>query len=329
MIPFSGTESHRQPQDAPVPERLSEVAIDLEARLEEWIAKDPSLIRSGLTIVGRQMRTEGGPLDLLGIGLQGEWAVVEIKRGVVRRETIAQGLDYASCIDEMTEEKLFSEAERYLQAHGQSLKQLRAERPEAFDAVAGKRKVEIIVVGTGRDDGLERIVNLLSKRGQLAISVVTFQVFKLASGEQVLVRQLTESDEAPEPKERTRKASEEALCRSAAAFGFGKEFAAIIEAADRLGLHKYVTNKSVMVAPMADRRRCLFLVYADKLYKGTGLRTCIVPTAFEEFFNIPAKRVRDLLGHAEWGCLTKERTASFLHGLEKLMQEAKTPEASP
>jgi hypothetical protein len=311
-----------------VPERLSEVAIDLEARLEEWIEKDPSLIRSGLKIVGRQMRTDGGPLDLLGIGLQGEWEVVEIKRGVVRRDTIAQALDYASCIDEMAEQELFSEVERYLHAHGQSLEQLRSERPEAFDAVAGKRTVEIIVVGTGRDDGLERIVNLLSKRSELAISVVSFQVFTLASGEQVLVRELTESDETPEPKERTRKSNEDVLRRSAATLGFGTEFNVILGAADRLGLHKYVTHKSVMFAPMADRRRCLFLVYADKLHKGSGLKTYVEPAAFQEFFNIPAERVRDLLGHTEWGCLTKERTSSFVRGLETLMEEAKTLEAS-
>jgi len=82
-----------------------------------------------------------------------------------------------------------------------------------------------------------------------------------------------------------------------------------------------------MIAPMADRRRCLFLVYADKPYKGDGLRTYVAAAAFEEFFHIPAKRVEDLLGHAEWGSLTKQRTASFLRGLEQLMAEARKPEA--
>jgi hypothetical protein len=162
----------------------------------------------------------------------------------------------------------------------------------------------------------------------LAISVVTFQVFKLASGEQVLVRQLTESDEAPEPGERTRKANEEALRRSAARFGFGDEFSAILAAADRLGLHKYVTHKSVMVAPMVDRRRCLFLVYADRPCREGGLRTYVASPAFEEFFHIPAKRVEELLGHSEWGCLTTQRIAPFLRGLEDLVGEAPKPEAS-
>jgi len=305
------------------PERLTEMAIDIEARLEAWIEKDPSLIRSGLRIVGRQVQTEGGPLDLLGIGLQGEWVVVEVKRGMVRRDTVAQALDYVSCIDEMPEEELFNEVARYLQAQKGSLKQLREERPEAFDTAPGNRTVEIVVVGTGRDAGLDRIVNLLSRRGKLPISVVSFQVFKLASGEQVLVRELTESDDAPQPKDRAIKANVEALCRSAETFGFGKEFSAIVDAADRFGLHRYVTHKSVMFAPMADRRRCLFLVYADKLYKGVGLKTYVVPSAFQEFFNIPDGRVQKLLGHSEWGYLTKERIASFVVGLDTLKLEVK------
>jgi RecB family endonuclease NucS len=58
----------------------------------------PAYWRKGLTIVGRQFMTAAGPLDLLARDPQGRWVVIEIKRGVLRRETVAQALDYAACL---------------------------------------------------------------------------------------------------------------------------------------------------------------------------------------------------------------------------------------
>src|SRR5690242_4937243 len=88
------------------PEKLSTGTIDPERRLEEWIERDPGLLDSGLVVVGRQMRLDAGPLDLLAIDPQGRWVIVEIKRGAVRRDAIAQVLDYASCLATMPYEQL-------------------------------------------------------------------------------------------------------------------------------------------------------------------------------------------------------------------------------
>jgi len=49
-------------------------------------------------VVGRHSDLEGGRLDVLAIDPQGRWTISEIKRGALRRATIAQALDDASCI---------------------------------------------------------------------------------------------------------------------------------------------------------------------------------------------------------------------------------------
>ena len=84
------------------PRKLQESKIDFEQNLEEWIEADPELLQVGLTIVGKQIRVEGGRLDLLAIDPQGRWVIIEIKREQLRRETIAQIIDYASCLATMS-----------------------------------------------------------------------------------------------------------------------------------------------------------------------------------------------------------------------------------
>ena len=45
--------------------------MDSEKHLEEILVKNPELLMPGLTLVGRQTQTKGGPLDLLGVDSDG------------------------------------------------------------------------------------------------------------------------------------------------------------------------------------------------------------------------------------------------------------------
>jgi len=95
-------------------------AVNLEKQLEEWIERDPRLVHPSLFVVGRQIRVESGILDLLAIDQIGRWAVIEIKRGNVTRNTITQALDYAACIDEMPTEELTRAVQSYLQTRNRN-----------------------------------------------------------------------------------------------------------------------------------------------------------------------------------------------------------------
>ena len=81
-----------------VPRRVSRGGVGLERRLGDWIARDASLLADGLTIVGGQVHLDGGFLDVLAIDWRDRWVVIEVKRGRLYRDALAQALDYASSI---------------------------------------------------------------------------------------------------------------------------------------------------------------------------------------------------------------------------------------
>lgn len=77
-----------------------------ERWLEDNLVSKPELLIPGLTLVGRQTQTEGGPLDLLGVDSDGRLAVFELKRGTLSRDAVAQIVDYASYLESMNPDAL-------------------------------------------------------------------------------------------------------------------------------------------------------------------------------------------------------------------------------
>ncbi|MDP7168131.1 MAG: endonuclease NucS [Nitrospinota bacterium] len=133
------------------PKRLGSGDVSLEKHLEDWIENDPSLLLGGLKIIGRQIYVEAGPLDLLALDHQGRWVLIEIKKGMVRRETVAQAIDYASCIEEMPFTELSDKVSDNLKKSGETknLEEILKERIGTNDPPDEEREVEIYVVGTG------------------------------------------------------------------------------------------------------------------------------------------------------------------------------------
>jgi len=62
----------------------------------------PDLLFEELTLVGRQVETAGGPLDLLGVDEEGQLVVFELNRGTLTRDAVAQVIDYASYLAELS-----------------------------------------------------------------------------------------------------------------------------------------------------------------------------------------------------------------------------------
>ena len=93
--------------------------LDLEAKLEEWLSRDISMIDDDLLTIGRQVPTDyGGYIDLLCVDPYGDLAVVELKRARTSREITAQALDYASWIVDLDRERVLEIANSYLADQG-------------------------------------------------------------------------------------------------------------------------------------------------------------------------------------------------------------------
>ena len=139
-----------------------------ENRLEEILVKNPELLMPHLTLVGRQMRTGGGPLDLLGVDRRdGRLVVFELKGGTLSRKAIAQIIDYASYLEEIDLDTLVKHISDKSGAHGIDdfekwyTEDLLPENLEHLD-LESLRPLRMFLVVLGANGTTERMVNFLS-----------------------------------------------------------------------------------------------------------------------------------------------------------------------
>jgi Holliday junction resolvase-like predicted endonuclease len=302
------------------PRRLHVSDVGFERRLEEWIEQDPALLEQGLSIIGRQFGTEAGPIDLLGVDIQGRLIVIELKAGSLRRETIGQAFDYASCVATMAGVELRRKSEEYLQRHGGSLEDLSDELRVSLESEE-EREVAIYLVGTGRAPGLERMVDFLGGRHSLPITVVTFEVFQLPDGQRIMVRELTESDsETSAPSSRSGRRTIEAVCRRADKAGIGEPFRRILQVAQEVDLYARPYEKSIMYTSPSMRTRMLFTVWGDTFPDGS-IKAYLGPETFAEFYPVTPGAVRKALGEkgGRWWHLDAGAVEGMLKGLRQLL----------
>lgn len=154
--------------------------LDFEERLEEILVKNPELLMPELKLVGRQIQTAGGPLDLLGVDSDGRLVVFELKRGMLSRDAVTQIIDYASDLKNMDLDTLVNHISDNSGKRGIDriddfeewyIKNL------GFDSLDSLRPLRMFLVGLGVDDTTERMVNFLAQEG-LDISLLTFYGFK-------------------------------------------------------------------------------------------------------------------------------------------------------
>lgn len=180
---------------------------DSESLLEDAIVKNPDLLEEGLTLIGRQTLTEGGPLDLLGVDKGGRLVLFELKRGKLTREAVAQILDYASDIESQDLDSLVSHISEQSGKHG-------IEPNEDFEEWYGRkfdeqdldslRPLRMFLVGLGVDAKTERMVTFMANNG-MDISLLTFHAFA-HDGKTFLAKQVhVEAADDPQPSTTKRK----------------------------------------------------------------------------------------------------------------------------
>lgn len=160
---------------------LPSAALDYERRLEAWICEDPAVLGGEMLIIGNQVNTGFGRIDVLGMTRDGELVVVEIKRDRTARDVVAQTLEYASWVNDRNYEDL----ERIAFEHRQ--KPLSDLFQHAFDAplpseINGSNH-RMLIVSSELDSSSERIVRYLAEKHNLNINAVFFKFFRSAGAE--------------------------------------------------------------------------------------------------------------------------------------------------
>lgn len=71
-------------------------AFSSEKEFEDALVSNPAILGDGLWLVGRQIQTDAGRIDLLGIDAEGTLLVFELKVGKLSRGAISQAIEYAA-----------------------------------------------------------------------------------------------------------------------------------------------------------------------------------------------------------------------------------------
>ena len=272
------------------PLRVKRSHIELERHLEDWIANDVTLIGEGLTIVGRQITIDEGRLDLLAIDSQDHWVVIEVKPATLEAGALTQALGYAASIDRLDVEELRAKIVPRLGDFGdaEALSQI---VDQQLGTEGEERQIAVLLVGAGIHPGLERTKEFLG-RFKVRIRIVSFEVFELAGGPQLLIREVVEEPKPSEPQAERRKLTVDAIRKRASDEGVAEEFDRFVKISEKAKLAVQPQRASVRIAPPVNRTR--FLMYASP--QGGGLRIFTGPQQFNEFFGIAEDEAAEALG---------------------------------
>ncbi|MBA3351111.1 MAG: hypothetical protein H0U23_01575 [Blastocatellia bacterium] len=151
------------------------------------------------------------------------------------------------------------------------------------------RDIVIYLVCTGIDAGLERMVEFLAERAELALRLVTFSTFGDAQGKMLLAREIHESVAEPKRAEvpKIRQTLEpETVLSLADQNGVGGVVRPHNETAMDFGVAARPLAKSIMFAPPANRSRCLFVVWVERRKEPGLAKAYIAAEAFEQFYGV-------------------------------------------
>jgi hypothetical protein len=141
------------------------------------IVATPQILSGEWMLIGRQEQTGmGGRIDLLAIAPDASLVLIELKRNRTPREIVAQALDYASWVEQLTADKIAQIYQRFVT--GGNLDDAFKQRfGTELDEETLNESHQIILVAAELDASTERIITYLNAR-DIAINVIFFQVFQ-------------------------------------------------------------------------------------------------------------------------------------------------------
>lgn len=249
---------------------IDRVPLDLESRLQEWLARDISVLDPSLLVIGREIPTDfGGFIDILCVDAEGNTVVVELKRDKTPREITAQVLDYASWVANLSNERITSIANAYLDDRFDDSfrSHFETQVPETLN---GSHR--LVVVGSQIDPSSERIIRYLSDTHGVDINAATFHYFRPPEGPALLARVFLIDESEAALNTRTKGASKRAprltyeeLHSAAESNGVGDIYDSAVKALEPV-LQKHTTSSGVGFAASVEggRKTILSLLPTEK-----------------------------------------------------------------
>ena len=188
----------------PIESTLADEGRREDYDLEAWIASNPDIVASDLAIIGRQVTTRSGPLDLLAIDGDGNLVVIELKRDILPREALARAIDYASDVADWNLEKISAVCLKYTQKALEDT--LDASFPDLdLETLNINEAQRIILVGFSIESALERMITWLSSSYDVSINAVLLHYVRTTSGDELLTKTSIISEEVEQESTRRRK----------------------------------------------------------------------------------------------------------------------------
>jgi hypothetical protein len=286
---------------------IGRAPLNLESRLQEWLARDIAILDPALLVIGREVETDfGGFIDILCVDVEGDLVIVELKRARTPREVTAQALDYASWVTGLSNDRVTAIANDYLAAGLES--EFRAkfgvELPETLN---GDHRV--LVVGSEIDPSSERIMRYLSDTHGVNINAATFQYFEQPDGPELLARVFLLEPSEVELKTRTKGSSKrrpnlsyEELNALAVQAGVAELYGYAVAALEAV-LQKHTTRSSIGFGGSFDgsRKTVISLLPGDSDAE-EGLRYRLYKNRFAELAKVTGADVESLMPqrHQDW-----------------------------
>lgn len=160
--------------------QVAEEPLAAEALIESAVESAPELLGINALIIGRQVPTPSGTLDLLAINADAQLVVVENKRDKTPRDVLAQVIDYAAAVADWT----LDEAQNIYQAYRARTGDLEADLVGDFEENFGEplegiaKTPLMIVVASRLDDSTEKMIDFLADHFDVPINAVLFQPFE-------------------------------------------------------------------------------------------------------------------------------------------------------
>jgi hypothetical protein len=157
-------------------QKIDYQSIDNEQKLEDILFEDISVLGDEYLLIGRQLRTSYGKIiDLVSINDSGKITVIELKRNKTPRDVVAQALDYASWIQDLSYDEIKNIFE---DQHDKSFEESYENKFGSPPPEKINQEHDMIIVCSEIDNETERILNYLSDNYNVPINVVFFRFFK-------------------------------------------------------------------------------------------------------------------------------------------------------